>query len=157
MLRAASQQSTILSQSWSATSAPADTSEDTLATITIPAGAMRANDAIRVTSYWSFTNSVNNKTLKVHFGGVGGAAYLSNVFTTQTPSSVTTVIANANATNAQTGFSEGINLAATTSFGNATTSAVDTTASTTVVITGTKASAGEALSLLGYIVEILRA
>jgi hypothetical protein len=135
---------------------PADTTEDILATITIPAGAMGANGRIRITHEWSWTNDANAKTCKVRFGGAAGTAYHSSSLTTQTPMKVTTEIANRNSASSQ--FGSSLVLFGVTGITSlTTTSAVDTTAATTIVITGQKAASGDTLTLESYLVELMYA
>jgi hypothetical protein len=145
----------MIAKSAAAVSVPADTTEDTLATITVPANAMGANGALRITTMWSFTNSGNNKTIRARFSGGAGTQYMNIVFAANANFMDQRTISNRNATNSQVGY-----VAAAAPFGGATTggivtSAVDTTASTTVVITGQKASSGETLTLEMYLVELL--
>lgn len=145
----------ILSQSGASVSCPADTTEDTLATITVPANALGANGVLRILTTWTFTNSANNKTMRVRYSGGAGTIYSSNVQTTQATSQVLTLISNRNATNSQVGAAndhDGLTLGSASAI---VTSAVDTTASTTIVITGQKANSGETLRLERYVVELL--
>lgn len=159
MLRgSASQQPVIvLAKSGAAVNTPADTSEDTLATITIPANAMGANGFLRITTLWTFTSSGNNKTPRIRFSGAAGTIYMNPVFTATVGLAQMTVIANRGATNSQVGFASAATnggLGVSSASANVTSS-VDTTAATTVVITGQKASAGETLTLESYLVELL--
>lgn len=137
-----------------AVSAPADTTEDTLATITIPANAMGANGRLRVSTFWSHTNSANNKTLRVRYSGASGTIFSTFTNTTTAAMRAQCEIVNRNATNSQVGGFNG-----TGGFGSGAasllTSSVDTTAATTVVITGQKASSGETLTLESYLVELI--
>ena len=134
---------------------PADTSEDTLVTITVPANSIGANGCITVTTAWSYTASTNVKTMRVHYSGAAGTAYLSAVTTANTQFAATlyTKICNRNATNSQIGtLVQGtLNLNAPVTL---PTSSVDTTASSTIVITGQKASSGETMTLAHYDVMV---
>jgi hypothetical protein len=145
--------SVVLAASAVAVVTPADATEDVLATITVPANAMGANGVLRITAVFSGTNNVNSKLCNVRYSGAGGTLYAqanisSNKFRTQVQ------IANRNATNSQAGFDAsggGFGLSAAA----IATSAVDTTASTTIVITGQKAVAGDTLTLESYLVELI--
>lgn len=143
----------ILAQSSVGVSCGADTSEDTLATVTVPAGAMGANGRLRVTTFWTVTNSGNNKTLRVRFGGVSGTIYMGTTVTTIATSQAQHHICNRNAANSQFG-SASSGVGPGSSSGAIVTSAVDTSAETTIVIAGQKASSGEVLTLEGYLVEL---
>jgi len=145
----------VIAMSAVAVSAGADTNENTLATITIPAGIMGLNGALRVTTYWSLTNNANSKTLKVYFGGIGGTTYLSVDRASAASFSTQTFVHNRGAANSQVGNSDAAANVFTATTDALTTSAIDTSAATTVVITGQKASSGDTLTLAGYIVELL--
>lgn len=143
-----------LAKSGTAVSAPADTTEDTLATITVPANAIGANGVIKYTLNLALTNNANVKTLRVRFSGAAGTVLGSanlagefNVFWQGT-------IFNANATNAQNADAFYVaNPAAAISLHG--TSAIDTTAATTIVITGQKATAGDTFTLSNYLFELV--
>ena len=143
----------VLGASAVAASGAADTNENTLATVTIPAGAMGLNGILRVTSLWSYTNSVNNKTLRIRLGGIGGTSYLAVTATTSSLFADVREIANRGAANSQVTKSSGVQFG--TSSGAVVTGAIDTTAATTLVLTGQKASAGETLTLESYLVELI--
>jgi hypothetical protein len=147
----------LLAQTAVAAVGPADTNENTLATITIPANRLGTAGTIRVTCLFSCTSSANNKTFNVRYSGAAGTLYANLTFTTITSVRFEVEIQNQGVTNAQVG---NVMYAASTvgvAGSAAMTSAVDTTAATTVVITGTKASAGETLRLERYSVEVLNA
>lgn len=145
----------VLAQSAVAASAGANTDENVLATITIPAGAMGLNGALRVHMLWTYTNSGNNKTLKMYFGGLSGTTYLSVVPTTTASFATIKTIRNRGAANSQVGESDAAANSFTATTDAVTTSAIDTTAVTTIVISGQKASSGETLTLEAYTVELL--
>jgi hypothetical protein len=128
------------------------TDETALATIAVPAGLLKANDKFRITTLWSHTNSGNAKTLRVRYTGILGTAYMGPAPTATALSQwITTIHAN-NATNAQKGFSAVSNpYSASTSA--LVTSSVDTTAATSIVISGQLANTGETITLEGYTVE----
>jgi len=134
---------------------PADTNENILVPVTVPAGAMGPNGVLRVITLWSFTNNANNKTMRVRLGGIGGTIYLNSVIAAALSSQQQTIIQNRNAEDSQIGAG-----AAAAAFGTSTaavvTSAVDTAQSAVLAITGMKASAGDSLVLERYLVEIMR-
>lgn len=148
----------LLASSWVAVSGAADTNENTLATITVPANTLRANGILRLMSFWSFTNNANTKTMRVKYSGAAGTAYMSFALTTQGSVMGITTIANANATNSQTGgtMAVGGNNTALSSGATAITSSVDTTAATTILLTGQKATGTDTLTLIGYTCEYIR-
>lgn len=136
-------------------SCPADTTEDTLATVTVPAGAMGANGQLRIWTLWTFTNSANVKTLRVRFGGISGTQYFNLATTTNATANEVHFICNRNSQSSQIGGQGSSSSIFATSTNANTTSAVDTSAQTTLVITGQKASSGETLTLEAYSVDLL--
>lgn len=145
----------ILGASAVAVSGPADTSENILATITIPAGAMGLNGLVRVTTLWSYTNSANNKILSVRYSGAAGTQISTATATTTAGARIGSQFQNRGAANSQVYGMQG----ATGGWGTAGTApgamSVDTSVATTIVIAGQKASAGETLTLESYLVELI--
>lgn len=138
----------LIAQSASPASNTATTSEETLATITIPANAMGANGSVTIRASFTYTNSANNKTMRIKFGGT---TYKSVVDTTTATHQLSVTVYNRNATNSQV--SDQSSTVATpysTSSNALVTSAVDTASDVTVLITGQKASSGETLTLEAY-------
>jgi hypothetical protein len=133
-----------------------NTDETALATVTLPASAMGANGRVFVVTHWTVTNSVNNKTLRVRLGGIGGTAHLAFVATTVASHRDEREICNRGVANSQVGF------AATAAGGGwgqtagaVITGAIDTAAATTIVISGQLASAGETITLEAYRIEVM--
>lgn len=143
----------ILGASAVAVSGAADTNENTLATITIPAGAMGLNGILRVYSNWSFTNSANTKTLRYRLGGIGGTVYFQTAQTTQAWYADFRIISNRGATNSQVGPQNSAQFGSGS--GSPATSTIDTSAATTLVITGQKGLAGDTLTLESYLCELI--
>jgi hypothetical protein len=134
-----------------------DTSETVLASFTLPGGAMGPNGVIRVTGLWTYTNSANNKTLRVRLGGLSGTAFQANVVSTTNVAATQRTIQNRNAQSSQVGF----NVSAAASFTAAgsgsppATGAVDTSVDQLVVLTGQLASASETVTLEACLVELV--
>jgi hypothetical protein len=146
--------SVVLAASAVAVVTPADITEDVLATITVPANAMGANGVLRITTTWSYTNNANTKTVRIRYSGLTGALYVNSTLTTQLTIFAKAIIANRGVTNSQIGYADGVN-ASGGLIANAATSAADTTASTTIVITGQKAVGTDTLTLESYLVELI--
>lgn len=146
----------VLCQSAVAVSGAADTNENTLYTCTIPANAMGANGSLRVGASWAFTNSANNKTLRVRFSGIGGTAHFTPTVTTAVQATAQFQIHNRGATNSQisTVGAGGAN-SFTTTTAAPPTSAVDTTVETTLVVTCQKALGSETCTMERIVVELL--
>lgn len=135
-----------------------DQTEETAATVTVPAGAMGANGRLRITSVWSYTSSAGQKLQRIRFGGASGTQYLSGSTTTTNALRLQHEIANRNATNSQVGGFAGGNSWGTASSG-VVTSSVDTTAAVDIVFTTAWAAAAsaESLTLESYLVEVMHA
>lgn len=143
----------ILARSAIAVSCPADTTEDILANIAVPAGAMGANGILRVTTNWTFTNNGNPKTLRVRFSGTSGTGFLSFNAASLAAQRIVQEISNRGSTNAQYGQAVGSGTANILNTG--VTAAVDTTLAASIVISGQKGTLGDALTLESYLVELL--
>lgn len=142
----------IIAQSAVSASITGTLTETTLATITVPANAMGANGRIEIHTMWSTTNSANNKTLRVKFGGT---TFQTITMTTNASIQVPMVIANRNATNSQVASPNSSTGSGATT--NAVqTSAIDTTAAVTILLTGQLANTGEAITLEAYSVKLFR-
>lgn len=142
----------IIAQSAVAVTTPADTNENTLATITIPGGVIGANGRLVVEAYFNVTASTNSKTWRVR---LGGTSLHNGVTTSATAVSVGTLapIANRNSESSQVGVGytgNGVSSAALP------TGTVDTTADQTLTITGQKATGAETMTLAQYTVRLER-
>jgi len=129
----------------------ASTSVVTLATITIPAGLMGANGKLKIYPLWSTTNNANVKTLRAALGG--------SICTTMTSQSVPNnsgllIIRNINSESAQK-CSSGLVAGIGSSFGSIASTTIDTTAATTITITGQLAAAGDTLTLEDLFIEVV--
>ena len=127
------------------------TSVVTLATITIPAGLLGANGKLKIYPLWSTTNNANVKTLRVVFGG--------SALTTMTSQSVPNnsglvIIRNINSESAQK-TSSGLVAGIGASFGSIASTTIDTTAATTLVISGQLAVGTDTLTLQDLFVEVV--
>ncbi len=132
-----------------------NTTETALATITIPANSMGANGFVRIHGVWVRTaGTAGIITSRIRFSSLTGTIYITQTMaTTQSSIRANVDIMNRNATNSQVGgVSSGGGWASAT--GVANVSAVDTTAATTVVLSGQHASAADTLGLESYIVQL---
>ena len=151
-LPAAAETWQVLAASAMVVSLTGSTAKTTLATVTVPGGAMGANGVLRITSLWSHTNSANTKTPRIEFGGT---QYYGTALTTTATSRMYHTIANRNAANSQVGGagSEIFNWGATT--GSLTTSDANTSADQDLVFSGQLANGGDTIALESYLVEVL--
>lgn len=146
---------TLLAASAAGASVTGTASETALATVTIPGGAMGLNGGVFVMSSWTVTNSANNKTLRVRFGGASGTAHMQQAVTAVASVSDARRIRNRNATNSQV---SSFSISASgfgTSSGALATSSVDTTQAVDIVFTGGLANTGETITLESYEVWLL--
>lgn len=143
-----------LYQSGASASCDGTTNENILATYTLPAGTMGANDIIEIDSLWTYTNSANNKLVFHRFGGTD---FLAPILTTSARSQLKCIIRAANSVSAQIGHVPTV----VTPYGSSGVSAVSGTVNTannvTISIIGQKATAGEVLTLLGCSIILRRA
>lgn len=145
----------ILAKSYAAVSGAADTNENTLATITVPANAMGANGVLRLNFRCTATNNANAKTLRIRFSGGSGTIIYQVALTSTAGGAGWSFIANTNSTSAQNNWGQWTVINSTLTAVSSANSSIDTTASTTVVITGQKANGADTFTLDGYVVEIL--
>jgi hypothetical protein len=152
-LPAATETWQVLRASAVAVSHTGTTAKTTLATVTVPGGAMGANGMLRITSLWSHTNSANAKTPRVEFGGT---EYYGTAVTATATTRMYRTIANRNSAGLQVGGpSPGTFDWGSTSDG-LTTSSVDTSADQDLVFSGELANSGDTIMLESYVVELLR-
>lgn len=143
---------TIVGQSSVPVSGAADTNENTLATVVIPAGAMGPNGRVRIKTLWSFTNSGNNKILRAKFGGT---VYMQTIMTTNVTLIDVRELGNRNNAASQVGSPNGTTGGLGATSGAVSTSSIDTAAAVDVTLTAQKASAGETITLESYTVELM--
>lgn len=143
----------IISQSAVAISVPADTSENTLVSITIPGGTIGANGRLVVETSFTITASTNSKTWRVRLGGTTLHSGVTASATAVTFDSIAR-IANRNSESSQIGSTFTGNGAVSTSLPTGT---VDTSVDQTLIITGQKASGGETMTLAQYSIRLERA
>lgn len=144
----------VLGASASPSSVTGTLTETTLATVVVPAGVMGTNGILRVQTLWTVTNSANNKTLQMVFGGT---VYYFQTVTTIATVADQRIIANVNSVSSQKGKTTGGMTAGGwgTASGAVTTSAVNTASAANLTFTGTLANTGETITLDSYIVELI--
>lgn len=146
----------VIAAETAAISAPADTTEDILATIKIKGGLMGRNGFLRVTAAMTVTSSANNKSLRARLGGIGGTNFISATVSTGILfESAVGIIRNRNSESAQVVVTSMGSLTGAGNVGTAvSTGAVDTSVDQDLVITGQKALGSETLTLEHFIVEV---
>lgn len=123
------------------------TAEQTLATDTIPAGAMGLNGGVHAHKSWTLNNSGNNKTIRLRFGGAAGTQYSTQVATTVASLSDFRRIRNRGSASAQVGAAAAAASAYGSSSGALPTSSVDTSAAVDLVFSGQLAVATDYIIL----------
>lgn len=139
----------IIAQSGAPVSCGVDTTEDVLATITIPGGTLGANDSARLTMAWGRTgHGGSTDTLRIYFGGTLVQSKVLNFDVTVEQSNNELKFCNKNSTNAQIVYGTG----AQNSFVN---TALDMTQDQDIVIKGQNGNSADATTLLQYTLEAL--
>ena len=118
---------------------------------------MGANGALRITTHWTYTNSVNNKSFIIRLGGTGlnGSVYMNAVATTTAQIFLQRTIWNVNSQSSQETFvNNNTNSFITTTTTTAPTGSVDTSSAQTLYINATLANSGETIQLESYMVEL---
>jgi len=127
------------------------TSATTLATITIPAGLIGANGKLKIYPLWATTNNANAKTLRLNIGG----ALCSTITSQSVPNnSGLLIIRNINSESVQK-CSSGLVAGIGASFGSIASTTVDTTAATTITLTGQLAVGTDTMTLEDLFVEVV--
>jgi hypothetical protein len=129
-----------------------NTSETTLATVSIPAGMIGPNGFLKVTTLWTYTNSANNKTPRIKYGGT---TFKDPTLTTTSSWENITMIGNRNNAAVQVARGSTQNQVLIPLIASNTAGAVNSAAAQDVVLTAQLASAGETLTLEYYIIEVL--
>ena len=127
------------------------TSVVTLATITIPAGLMGANGKLKIYPLWSTTNNANAKTLRALFGGSTCTTMVSQSVPNN---SGLVIIRNINSESVQK-CSSGLVAGIGSSTGSIASPTVDTSAATTITITGQLAVGTDTLTLEDLFIEVV--
>jgi len=144
--------SSILAVSSTFASHTGDTSETTLATVSVPAGALGTKGFVRIQALWTHSNNGNNKTPRIKFGGTTVSA---PVLTTNDQFEDLTVVKNQNSAASQ----RFAIVAATNVFGSIAgsggTATVNTAAAFDITFTAQLANAGDVLVLQYYMIELV--
>jgi hypothetical protein len=140
-----------LAQSGVAVTAPADVAENTLFTYTLPGRLMGINDRLEIKLEGTNNNNANIKTWKLYFDA---SVILNNNQTTNTTHGAEFFVQNRGDLASQV-FSNGswvtVGAALTTQAGT-----VNTASDVTIKLTGTKAVAGDTMTLEWYSIRLIR-
>ena len=122
----------------------------TLAIITIPAGLIGANGKLKIYPLWATTNNANIKTLRLNIGGMLCSTMVSQSIPNN---SGLLIIRNINSESVQK-CSSGLVAGIGASGGSIASNTIDTTAATTITITGQLAVGTDTLTLEDLFVEL---
>lgn len=132
----------VLSSSAVATPCALTAIDEVLASFTIPAGTLGVNSILQIEPLWTFTDSVNNKIVKVK---VGGVAVYTATRTTVVKEAPLVVLANRNSLVSQIQPYDNSYVAAGS--GVPATYTIDFSVAVDVEITGQRANAADTLAL----------
>lgn len=138
--------------------APADTNENSLVTIPIPAGILGLNGILRIYTEWNCTNNANVKTVRTRLGTtIAGTAYMSAVLTSLAGARGTTNIFQAGVASSQKGSSVMFTDTPTTLVTTLQTTTLDlqTLSTSNIYLTAQKATGGDTITLQSYLVELM--
>ncbi len=136
------------------------TAEVVLKTFSVTAAnvSIAANSVILVRAQWTYTNSGNNKTMRVRIGaagaGTGGTAMSTMIATTSATSGRDTVI-YVRGTSSQLSNTGGLFLHEGLASGAMIAAAIDLTANWEIALTGQPASGGETVQLEAASLELI--
>jgi hypothetical protein len=116
--------------------------DEVLESFSISAGTVGVNSILQIEPLWAYTNSVDNKILKVK---VGGVTVFSGTRTTSTREAPLIVLANRNSLSSQIRPVDGNYYSSAT--GAPTTYSIDFSVNVTVELIGQRASSGDTLTL----------
>ena len=142
----------LLGISGSAAALTGTTTETTLATVSVPGGAMGANGALRITLLAHYTNSANTKTIRVK---LGSDTFLAATLTATQTLQAMVIIRNANSASAQVATPIAMLGALGADAGAPATGTTNTGVNQDLIITGQLTNAAETLTLLGYTIEVI--
>jgi hypothetical protein len=133
-----------------------DTAENSFGSFVLPGYAMGPNGCLNIVTTWSYTNSANNKVLRIRFGTMAGERLVDSTQTTTASLRMWTEWQNRNRVDQQAGGTAQSNSLLAGGIGGAAfTSAQDTTVDKTIFITGQKATGAESLILMRWVAELI--
>lgn len=144
---------TVLGKSAVAVPLTGTTNETTLATITVPGGALGLNGQIEAILHFTYTSSANNKTLRLKFGGT---TFFQISATTTANYQLYLRVSNRNSAASQLAFTLTNGTSGLGQSGSAiVTGTIDTTADQDILITGQLALGTETIQLESYLITLV--
>lgn len=148
----------VIARAGAAVTIPADTNEDTVLDVTVPASALGTSGYLRYSLKFFITNNANAKTIRGRFSTITGTVVFAYTVTSFGAVVIIGEMWNTGSAGAQLSYSTGRlnNSGAITVLAqDAQASAIDTTAATHFVVTCQKGTAGDTMRLDGYLVELI--
>lgn len=126
-----------------------------LGTVTIPGGLMSTNGILEISSFWTMTNSANNKTIKIKHGQTtdpvtGGSSFVNRTETTIAIHQHLCILRCSNSVNAQKAISSTISTGLGTTTASNFTNTYDLSTDKKIFLTGQLANTGETITLRGW-------
>lgn len=121
-----------------------------LASVLIPGGSMGSKGVITVKSYWSYTNSANNKSLTYRFGSaddLNGTVFFNYVATTSATVVNEMTICNRGSESSQIGGPTALSSGNGNTSGAVITATIDTSQDTYLVISCNPVNSGDTITL----------
>jgi hypothetical protein len=133
-----------------------DTTEQVLATYSLPANALGPNGMVKVTAYWNVTGGTSSKSTRTRWGGLSGTTARAATLSTNYTARELAIIANRNATNSQFISNAAAGIGGWQPSTSVTYASVDTTQAVDIVFSAwwAGATSGETIILEGYEIEI---
>lgn len=126
-----------------------------LGTVTLPGGLVSANGILEISSFWTMTNSANNKIIKIKLGQTsdpvtGGSSFVNRTETTISIHQHLCILRCSNSVNAQKAISSTISTGLGSTTASNYTNTYDLSTDKKIFFTGQLANTGETITLRGW-------
>lgn len=126
-----------------------------LGTVTLPGGLVSANGILEISSFWTMTNSANNKIIKIKLGQTsdpvtGGSSFVNRTETTISIHQYLCILRCSNSLNVQKAISSTISTGLGSTTASNFTNTYDLSTDKKIFFTGQLANTGETITLRGW-------
>lgn len=126
-----------------------------LGTVTLPGGLVSANGILEISSFWTMTNSANNKIIKIKLGQTtdpvtGGSSFVNRTETTISIHQYLCILRCSNSLNVQKAISPTISTGLGSTTASNYTNTYDLSTDKKIFLTGQLANTGETITLRGW-------
>lgn len=142
---------TVLAQTAAPSSVTGTTTKTVLASVSIPAGTLGANGALRITPIWSATNNADAKTVGVQ---IGSTLFQSASIASQASMQSQIIVRNRNSQQSQVFLNSSTNNGLGALANAPSTSTIDFSQAQTLQFFATLGVSGDTATLEGYTVEV---